>query len=85
MVVARRRTLRAERWARAAGILCDLKERCATPDARLQQVADAMTAEMHAGLAADGASKLKMLISYVDNLPTGYHIRLCSFCFFSLL
>ncbi|KAI3775091.1 hypothetical protein L1987_49659 [Smallanthus sonchifolius] len=30
-----------------------------------------MTVEMHAGLASEGGSKLKMLISYVDNLPTG--------------
>ncbi|KAG9151008.1 hypothetical protein Leryth_003122 [Lithospermum erythrorhizon] len=26
---------------------------------------------MHAGLASENGSKLKMLISYVDNLPTG--------------
>ncbi|KAI3670504.1 hypothetical protein L1987_87840 [Smallanthus sonchifolius] len=32
-------------------------------------VADAMTVEMHAGLASEGGSKLKMLITYVDNLP----------------
>ncbi|KAI3920870.1 hypothetical protein MKW92_053827, partial [Papaver armeniacum] len=30
-----------------------------------------MTAEMHAGLASEGGTKLKMLNSYVDNLPTG--------------
>jgi hexokinase len=38
----------------------------------LKQVADAMGVEMHAGLASEGGSKLKMLISYVDNLPSGY-------------
>ncbi|CAL9040865.1 unnamed protein product [Musa banksii] len=27
---------------------------------------------MHAGLASQGGSKLKILISYVDNLPPGY-------------
>ncbi|KAG6415803.1 hypothetical protein SASPL_123221 [Salvia splendens] len=30
-----------------------------------------MTVEMHAGFASEGGSKLKMLISFVDNLPTG--------------
>ncbi|MFS7902192.1 putative hexokinase [Helianthus anomalus] len=34
-------------------------------------IADAMTVEMHVGLASEGGSKLKMLISYVYNLPTG--------------
>ncbi|RRT54029.1 hypothetical protein B296_00021550, partial [Ensete ventricosum] len=32
-------------------------------------VTDVTTAEMHAGLAFQGRSKLKILISYVDNLP----------------
>ncbi|KAG6788986.1 hypothetical protein POTOM_005066 [Populus tomentosa] len=34
-------------------------------------VADAMVVEMHAGLASEGGSKLKMHISYIDNLPSG--------------
>ncbi|QCD93503.1 hexokinase [Vigna unguiculata] len=37
----------------------------------LRQVADAMDVEMHAGLASEGGSKLKMLITFVDNLPSG--------------
>ncbi|ONK69794.1 uncharacterized protein A4U43_C05F26810 [Asparagus officinalis] len=61
----------AGRWARAAAILKELEEKCATPIGKLRHVADAMTVEMHAGLASEGGSKLKMLISYVDNLPTG--------------
>ncbi|KAF2301137.1 hypothetical protein GH714_020328 [Hevea brasiliensis] len=48
-----------------------MEEKCATPIGKLKQVADAMLVEMHAGLASEGGSKLKMLISYVDNLPTG--------------
>nr|XP_043636182.1 hexokinase-1-like [Erigeron canadensis] len=56
---------------RASDILKELEEKCATPVSKLKQVADAMTVEMHAGLASEGGSKLKMLISYVDNLPTG--------------
>lgn len=52
-------------------ILNEFEEKCSTPISRLKQVADAMVVEMHAGLASQGGSKLKMLISYVDNLPTG--------------
>ncbi|KAL2516312.1 Hexokinase-1 [Forsythia ovata] len=59
------------RWARAMAIVKDFEEKCGTTDAKLKQVADAMTVEMHAGLASEGGSKLKMLISFVDNLPTG--------------
>lgn len=32
---------------------------------------DAMVVEMHAGLVSDGGSKLKMLLSFIDNLPDG--------------
>lgn len=52
-------------------IVRELEEKCGSPEAKLKQVADAMTVEMHAGLASEGGSKLKMLISHVDNLPTG--------------
>ncbi|CAL9092273.1 unnamed protein product [Musa acuminata var. zebrina] len=68
--VVRRRT---RRWPRAEEIVRQLEEACATPTERLKQVAQAMAAEMHAGLlAADaGGSKLRMLPSFVDKLPTG--------------
>ncbi|KAJ8483958.1 hypothetical protein OPV22_016443 [Ensete ventricosum] len=59
------------RCARAAALLKELEERCATPLGKLRQVADAMTVEMHARLASECGSKLEMLISYVDKLPTG--------------
>uniref|UniRef100_A0A7N0TU97 Phosphotransferase n=2 Tax=Kalanchoe fedtschenkoi TaxID=63787 RepID=A0A7N0TU97_KALFE len=52
-------------------MLKELEDMFATPTHNLVLVAEAMAAEMHAGLASDGGSKLKMLISYVDNLPTG--------------
>lgn len=71
LVVCHRMRISA-RWARALAIIRDFEERCGTPLGKLKQVADAMTVEMHAGLASEGGSKLKMLISYVDNLPTGY-------------
>jgi hexokinase len=52
-------------------ILDDLRLRCATPLPLLRHVADAMAADMRAGLAADGAAELKMIPSYVYSLPTG--------------
>lgn len=71
-LIVRHRMRSSRRWARAMAILRELEEKCAAPVAKLRQVADAMTVEMHAGLASEGGSKLKMLISFVDNLPTGY-------------
>ncbi|KAA8540347.1 hypothetical protein F0562_024734 [Nyssa sinensis] len=70
-LIVRHRMRSSSRWARAMAILKEFEEKCGTPVAKLKQVADAMTVEMHAGLASEGGSKLKMLISYVDNLPTG--------------
>ncbi|KAG1346607.1 hexokinase-1 [Cocos nucifera] len=74
VLVVRHRMRSSGRWARAVAILKELEEKCATPIGKLRQVADAMTVEMHAGLASEGGSKLKMLISYVDNLPTGTQV-----------
>lgn len=73
-VVVRRRTKRDGNWGKAMGMLKELEEKCATPVAKLKQVADAMTVEMHAGLASQGGSKLQMIISFVDSLPTGYFV-----------
>lgn len=74
-LIVRHRMRKSSKWARARAILKEFEEKCGTPDAKLKQVADAMTVEMHAGLASEGGSKLKMLISYVDNLPTGLVTR----------
>ncbi|KAJ8772519.1 hypothetical protein K2173_027696 [Erythroxylum novogranatense] len=52
-------------------ILTKLQADCATPFPVLRHVADAMTADMRSGLAADGGGELKMILSYVDSLPTG--------------
>lgn len=71
VLVVRRQMRSSGKWAKAEAILRELEEMCGTPAAKLRQVADAMTVEMHAGLASEGGSKLKMLISFVDNLPTG--------------
>ncbi|KAF5741648.1 Hexokinase 2 [Tripterygium wilfordii] len=70
-VVVRRRMRKDGKYGKAMEIVKELEEKCGTPIGKLRQVADAMTVEMHAGLASEGGSKLKMLISYVDNLPTG--------------
>ncbi|KAH9623781.1 hypothetical protein KSS87_008421 [Heliosperma pusillum] len=69
--VVRRRMEKSRKWGKAMGIIKELDEKCATPLGKLRQVADAMAVEMHAGLASEGGSKLKMLISFVDNLPSG--------------
>ncbi|MQL70292.1 hypothetical protein Taro_002585, partial [Colocasia esculenta] len=59
------------RWGRAVRVLREFEEGCATSIGRLRQVVDAMAVEMHAGLASDGGSKLKMLLTFVDRLPNG--------------
>jgi len=70
-LVVRIRMRCSGKWARAMAMLREFEENCGTPIGKLRQVADAMAVEMHAGLASEGGSKLKMLISYVDNLPSG--------------
>ncbi|EPS60819.1 hexokinase, partial [Genlisea aurea] len=55
----------------APSILKQLEEDCKTPTPKLWEIADDMVAEMEAGLASDCGSALKMLLTYVDNLPSG--------------
>ncbi|KAK7349216.1 hypothetical protein VNO77_06401 [Canavalia gladiata] len=69
--VVQRYVRKSRRWGRVMAILKELEEKCATPAWKLKLVGDAMSVEMHAGLASEGGSKLKMLITYVDKLPTG--------------
>ncbi|KAM5565111.1 hexokinase-2, chloroplastic [Rosa sericea] len=52
-------------------LVTELRKDCATPLPLLRHVADAMAADMRAGLAVEGGSDLKMILSYVDSLPTG--------------
>lgn len=70
-VMVRRQMRKSGKWNRAMGIVREFQDKCDSPIGKLRNVADAMTVEMHAGLASEGGSKLKMIISYVDNLPTG--------------
>ncbi|KAL8535798.1 hypothetical protein ACS0TY_011437 [Phlomoides rotata] len=49
-------------------IVKEFEENSRMAEAKLKQLDDAC---MHAGLTSAGGSKIKMLISFVDNLPTG--------------
>lgn len=70
-VAVRSQMKKSGKWAKAMAIVKELEDNCATPISLLRSVADAMAAEMRAGLESEGGGQLKMLISYVDNLPTG--------------
>ncbi|KAK7406036.1 hypothetical protein VNO78_07651 [Psophocarpus tetragonolobus] len=70
-VVVGRRVRSRRKWKKVANVVRELEEGCDTRVGRLRQVVDAMAVEMHAGLASEGGSKLKMLLSFVDNLPNG--------------
>ncbi|WJX54793.1 Hexokinase-3 [Trifolium repens] len=70
-VIVGRRVKSRRKWKKVANVLKELEEGCDTSVGRLRQVVDAMAVEMHAGLASEGGSKLKMLLTYVDNLPNG--------------
>ncbi|KAG6671297.1 hypothetical protein I3843_Q002400 [Carya illinoinensis] len=70
-VMVGKRVRSRRKWRRVLGVLAELEERCATPVGKLKQVVDAMAVEMHAGLASEGGSKLKMLLTFVDRLPSG--------------
>jgi len=56
----------------AEKLLLEFREASATPLPLLHQVADALVQEMYAGLASEGGSdQLKMLPTYVEELPSG--------------
>lgn len=59
------------KWGKVKEMFAEIESTCALPMEKLKQISSAMETEMHAGLASDGGSKLKMLLSYVDKLPTG--------------
>ena len=75
VVVSRRRKrtrdAEAGRRKKVADVIEELEQTLATPTPLLRGIADAMVEEMERGLRADPHAPLKMLISYVDNLPTG--------------
>ncbi|KAK6938947.1 Hexokinase, N-terminal [Dillenia turbinata] len=61
--------LRSSSVISMAPILAGLKNDCATTLPILHHVADEMTADVRAGLAIDGGSEPKMILSYADSLP----------------
>ncbi|KAE9585996.1 putative hexokinase [Lupinus albus] len=71
VLVVRHLMKNSGKWGQVLRIVKEFDKQCGTPIEKLRQIGDAMEVEMHAGLASEGASKLKMLISFVDNLPTG--------------
>lgn len=71
-LIVSRRARNKNRLKRAIAILRDFEDECSTPVHKLRNVVDSLIVEMNAGLASEGGSKVKMIISYVDNLPTGY-------------
>ncbi|XP_077218204.1 hexokinase-3-like isoform X2 [Tasmannia lanceolata] len=70
-ILVSRSVKRRRKWNHVVEILKDFEEGCSTQLGRLRQVVDAMAVEMHAGLASEGGSKLKMLLTFTDNLPNG--------------
>ncbi|KAL9687070.1 hypothetical protein QQ045_031466 [Rhodiola kirilowii] len=70
-ILVGRRVRSRRKWNRVVGVVRELEEGCDTSFGRLRQVVDAMAVEMHAGLASEGGSKLKMLLTFVDSLPDG--------------
>ncbi|KAM7273368.1 hypothetical protein ACFE04_028032 [Oxalis oulophora] len=71
VVLVGKRVRSRKKWKRVVDVLREFEEACETRVGRLKQVVDAMAVEMHAGLASEGGSKLKMLLTFVDTLPTG--------------
>jgi hypothetical protein len=65
--------------AMAEQVVAELRVRCETPPSMLREVAAEMAREMGAGLEKDGGSRVKMLLSYVDKLPTGFVLLNLSF------
>ncbi|KAK1416868.1 hypothetical protein QVD17_25985 [Tagetes erecta] len=55
-------------WFKVEEIYNEFEHKCGI--IKLKEVADAMTMEMHAGLACEDGSKLKMLNTHLNNLPT---------------
>jgi hexokinase len=70
-VLIMRKRSKGVSWGKVKEAFAEIESKCALPLEKLKQIASAMETEMHAGLASDGGSKLKMLLSYVDKLPTG--------------
>ncbi|KFK39986.1 hypothetical protein AALP_AA3G315000 [Arabis alpina] len=60
--------------ASSCPVLTTFQKECATPSKFLRNVADAIAEDMRAGLAVEGGGDLKMLLTYVDDLPSGVQL-----------
>ncbi|CAD6333975.1 unnamed protein product [Miscanthus lutarioriparius] len=69
-LVARQAVARS-RWSRAVAVVRGFEEDCATPTERLQRIVNSLSVEMFAGLASEGTSMVRMLLTCVDALPDG--------------
>ncbi|XP_002974995.2 hexokinase-1 [Selaginella moellendorffii] len=58
-------------WNKSLSILKEFQSVCSTPAESLWSLVDEMIAEMEAGLAKEGGGKMRMLLTFVDNLPNG--------------
>lgn len=81
-VMVGKRVSSRRKWRKVVKVLEELEECCSTSVERLRQVVDAMAVEMHAGLASEGGSKLKMLLTFIHNLPNGYIHTFLESCFY---
>eukprot|EP00898_Chlorokybus_atmophyticus_P006081 jgi/Chlat1/6474/Chrsp45S05963 len=52
-------------------LLHQWRQVCTIPTPQLKAIVDAFVTEMNAGLSSEGGSRIKMLPTYVDKLPTG--------------
>ncbi|KAJ8419607.1 hypothetical protein Cgig2_033096 [Carnegiea gigantea] len=68
-------------WMKVVGVVKKLEQACQTPLSRLRQVVDAMAVEMHAGMASEGGSKLKMLLTYGIGIPKEEQDKVVKFDF----
>ncbi|MFS7984405.1 putative hexokinase [Helianthus anomalus] len=67
LLVVRHRMQNSGKWAKAMDIVKKFEEKCATPVSKLRQVADAMTVEMHAGLASVGGTNFRVRVKLGDD------------------
>ena len=66
-------------------ILDELRKSCETTEERLRLIIEAMVQEMYDGLEREGGSKdYKMILTYVDKLPSGYGLTLKYYVVFYL-
>jgi hexokinase len=56
---------------RVQALIYEFQHRCALPLHLLRKISEAMTLEMTAGLTTEGGSRMPMLPTFVEKMPTG--------------